>query len=146
MSKTVSNGKVISLEYTLKLENDQLVESNVGKEPLTYTHGTHQIIHGVETALEGMEVGETKQAVVSPAEGYGDRDPNAFQEVPRGKLPQGIAVGTQGWDGPVGLQPSAGGEDAVFRLEGGQHQLSHSVRGREAQEGSQPIQIDHCQI
>jgi FKBP-type peptidyl-prolyl cis-trans isomerase SlyD len=95
MSKTVSNGKVISLEYTLKLENDQLVESNVGKEPLTYTHGTHQIIHGVETALEGMEVGETKQAVVSPAEGYGDRDPNAFQEVPRGKLPQGIAVGTQ---------------------------------------------------
>jgi FKBP-type peptidyl-prolyl cis-trans isomerase SlyD len=94
MSKTVSDGKVISLEYTLKLDNDEIVDTNVGKDPLSYTQGAHQIIPGVEAALEGMEVGQAKQAIVPPTEGYGERDPDKFHEVPKEKLPQGIAVGT----------------------------------------------------
>ena len=64
MNKTVSNGKVISLEYTLKLENGEVVDTNVGGNPLTYTQGDNQIIRGVESAVEGMEVGQAKQAVV----------------------------------------------------------------------------------
>src|SRR3712207_1900557 len=95
MNKTVANGKVISLEYTLKLENDEVIDTNLGKAPLTYTHGTHQIIRGVEAAVDGMEIGQAKQAVIPPTEGYGDPDPNAFQEVTRQQLPQGIEVGTQ---------------------------------------------------
>jgi FKBP-type peptidyl-prolyl cis-trans isomerase SlyD len=95
MNKTVENGKVISLEYTLKLENDEVIDTNLGKAPLTYTHGTHQIIPGVEAAVDGMEIGQAKRAVVPPTEGYGDPDPNAFHEVPKQKLPEGIAVGTQ---------------------------------------------------
>ncbi len=95
MNNTVSNGKVIALEYTLKLDNDQVVDTNVGKDPLTYTQGANQIIRGVEAAVEGMEIGEAKQAVVPPTDGYGDSDPDAFQEIPKEKLPQEIAIGTQ---------------------------------------------------
>jgi FKBP-type peptidyl-prolyl cis-trans isomerase SlyD len=95
MIETVSHGKVISLEYTVKLEDGQVVDTNVGGDPLTYTQGAHQIIRGVESAVEGMEVGETKQAVVSPAEGYGDRDQNALHEIPKEKVPQEAKVGTQ---------------------------------------------------
>lgn len=95
MNETVSNGKLISLEYTLKLEGGEVVDTNVGGDPLTYTHGANQIIRGVESAVEGMEVGQTKQAVVPPAEGYGEADPNSFAEVPKDKLPQEIQVGTQ---------------------------------------------------
>ena len=47
---TVSQGKEVSLEYTLRLENKEVVDSNVGKDPLTYTRGTHQIIPGLEAA------------------------------------------------------------------------------------------------
>jgi FKBP-type peptidyl-prolyl cis-trans isomerase SlyD len=95
MNNTASSGKVISLEYTVKLEDGQVVDTNVGADPLTYTQGAKQIIPGVESAVEGMEVGQAKQAIVSPAEGYGDVDQNAFTEVPKGKLPEGIEVGTQ---------------------------------------------------
>ncbi len=94
MTETASNGKLISLEYTLKLEDGQLVDTNVGQDPLTYTQGANQIIRGVEAAVEGMEVGQTKQAVVSPTDGYGDRDPNAIHEVPKAKVPQEAKVGT----------------------------------------------------
>jgi FKBP-type peptidyl-prolyl cis-trans isomerase 2 len=95
MNKTVSNGKVISLEYTLKLEDGQVVDTNMGKDPLTYTHGANQIIRGVEAAVEGMEVGQAKQAIVPPTQGYGNPDPSAIHEVPKEKVPQEIKVGTQ---------------------------------------------------
>jgi FKBP-type peptidyl-prolyl cis-trans isomerase 2 len=94
MTETVSNGKVISLEYTVKLEDGQTVDTNVGQDPLTYTQGANQIIRGVEAAVEGMEVGQTKEVVVSPTDGYGDRDPNAVHEVPKAKVPQEAKVGT----------------------------------------------------
>lgn len=94
MTEAASNGKVISLEYTVKLEDGQLVDTNVGQDPLTYTQGANQIIRGVEAAVEGMEVGQTKQAIVSPTDGYGDRDPNAIHEVPKAKVPQEATVGT----------------------------------------------------
>lgn len=95
MSNKVTKGKVISLEYTVKLDDDNVVDTNVGKDPLTYTQGSNQIIPGVESALEGMEVGQTKQAVVQPKEGYGEKDPNAFQEVAKEKVPRDVKVGTQ---------------------------------------------------
>ena len=94
MAETASNGKVISLEYTVTLENGQPVDTNVGQDALTYTQGANQIIRGVEAAVEGMEVGQTKQVVVSPTEGYGDRDPNAVHEVPKAKVPQEAKIGT----------------------------------------------------
>jgi FKBP-type peptidyl-prolyl cis-trans isomerase 2 len=95
MDNTVSNGKLISLEYTVKLEDGQVVDTNVGGDPLKYTQGANQIIRGVESAVEGMEVGQAKQAVVPPTEGYGDTDPNAFAEVSKDRLPREIEVGTQ---------------------------------------------------
>src|SRR5262245_44826994 len=76
----VAEGKLVSLEYTLTLDDKSVVESNVGAKPLTYTQGSHQLIPGLEKALEGMAVGDTKQVTVTPAEGYGDPDPKALQE------------------------------------------------------------------
>ncbi|HKO31068.1 MAG TPA: peptidylprolyl isomerase [Nitrospiraceae bacterium] len=95
MTATVSKGKVISLEYTLKLDNNQVVDSNVGKAPLTYTQGAHQIVRGVETAVEGMTVGQAKHVIVTPADGYGIRDLTAIHELPKNKVPEDIKVGTQ---------------------------------------------------
>jgi FKBP-type peptidyl-prolyl cis-trans isomerase SlyD len=95
MTETVSKGKVISLEYTVKLDDNQVVDSNVGKEPLTYTQGAKQIVPGVESAVEGMTVGQTKHVVVAPSDGYGERNPNAFQEVPKEKVPKDVQVGTR---------------------------------------------------
>src|SRR5712691_9404086 len=84
---TVAEGKLVSLEYTLTLDDKSVVESNVGAKPLTYTQGSHQLIPGLEKALEGMTVGDTKQVTVAPADGYGDTDPKALQEVQKQLIP-----------------------------------------------------------
>ena len=90
--QTVTEGKNVSLEYTLTLDDKSVVESNVGKQPLTYTHGTHQIIPGLEKALEGLTVGDTKEVTVAPADGYGEQDPNALQEVQKKLIPPDALV------------------------------------------------------
>jgi FKBP-type peptidyl-prolyl cis-trans isomerase SlyD len=93
---TVSNGKQVTLEYTLKLEDQSVVDSNVGGEPLKVTQGSHQLIPGVEKQLEGMAVGEKKKFTVPPTEGYGTVDSKAFQEVDKKVVPpDSLKVGTQ---------------------------------------------------
>ncbi len=94
--QTVTEGKNVSLEYTLKLDDKSVVESNVGKQPLTYTHGTHQIVPGLEKALEGLAVGDTKEVTVAPADGYGEKDPEALQEVQKKLIPpDALVVGSR---------------------------------------------------
>jgi FKBP-type peptidyl-prolyl cis-trans isomerase SlyD len=96
LKTTVAEGKRVALEYTLTLDDKSVVESNVGAEPLTYTHGTRQLIPGLEKALEGMAVGDTKQVTVSPSDGYGENDPKAMQEVPKKLIPpDALKVGTR---------------------------------------------------
>ena len=92
----VSSGKEVSLEYTLTLDNKEVIDTNVGGDALTYTQGSGQIIKGLESALEGMKVGESKQVTVAPENGYGSVNPKAFQEVPKENVPaEALEVGTE---------------------------------------------------
>lgn len=84
----VSKGKHVSLEYTLKLSEKEVVESNVGGEPMTYVHGAQEIVPGLEKALEGMAVGEKKHIAVKPADAYGEVDQKAIQEVKKSLVPE----------------------------------------------------------
>jgi FKBP-type peptidyl-prolyl cis-trans isomerase SlyD len=93
---TVSTGKRVAVEYTLKLDDQSVFESNVGKIPLTYTHGEGKMVPGLEKALEGMTVGDSKHVVVAPTEGYGPVNPEALHEVEKQRLPdEALHVGAQ---------------------------------------------------
>jgi FKBP-type peptidyl-prolyl cis-trans isomerase SlyD len=87
VNETVASGRTVSLEYTLTLDDQSVLESNVGKEPMTYTQGAHEIVPGLEAAMEGMKKGERKHIVVSPADGYGQIDPEAIREVKKELIP-----------------------------------------------------------
>lgn len=94
-SITVSEGKEVSLEYTLWLDEKTAVDSNVGGEPLHYVVGSGGLVPGVEKALIGMHVGERKSVTVPPEEGYGERVKDAYQEVSKDQIPaDAMEVGT----------------------------------------------------
>jgi FKBP-type peptidyl-prolyl cis-trans isomerase SlyD len=93
-NKIVKDGTVVSLQYTLSGEDGKTIESNKGKEPLKYTHGSQQIVPGLEKGLAGMKMGEERRVKVEPEEGYGPVDPKGFQEFPKDKIPpDGLKVG-----------------------------------------------------
>jgi len=99
---SISDGKTISMEYTLTLEDKKVLDTNVGGAPLNFTQGSHQIIPGLETALEGMKIGESKQVTVAPEQGYGPVNPQAVEEVPIDRIPEEarkVGAQLQGKDG-----------------------------------------------
>lgn len=93
---TVAGGVQVSLEYTLKLDNQQVYDTNMGKEPLVFIHGDGQIVPGLEMALEGMKVGEQKHIVVPPDQGYGELSTAEATEIPKELIaPDARQVGAQ---------------------------------------------------
>lgn len=84
----IRNGSVVSFEYTLSDDNGEVLQSNRGKEPVTYTHGKQEIIPGLEKGLAEMEINEEKTIRVTPADAYGSVDPQGFKEVPKSDLPE----------------------------------------------------------
>ncbi len=83
----VADGMVVSLDYTLCLDDGQVIDSSNGREALQFLQGQGQIIPGLEQALYGMEVGEEKEVEVAPGDGYGETDPDAYQMVPHDVFP-----------------------------------------------------------
>lgn len=94
VSLAVADGLQVSLEYTLTLPDHSVSESNVGKEPFSYVHGSHMIVPGLESALVGLRAGDRKRVVVSPEQGYGVYDEKRRVTVPRSKVPDGVKVGS----------------------------------------------------
>lgn len=51
--------------------------------PLDYLHGHGSLISGLETALEGHEVGDKFDVAVGANDAYGQYDENLVQRVPK---------------------------------------------------------------
>lgn len=83
----IQEGSIVSIEYTLTDDAGTVIDTSVGKEPLTYIQGAGQIVKGLERELNGLKVGDQKKVKVSPEEGYGAVNEKAFQEIPREKIP-----------------------------------------------------------
>jgi FKBP-type peptidyl-prolyl cis-trans isomerase SlyD len=88
----VADDQVVSLDYTLRLEDQTIVDTSAGQEPLEFLQGHGQIIPGLEQALYGMAIGEEKEVKVLPEEGYGQRDSDAFQQIPSDALPPDLKL------------------------------------------------------
>ena len=90
----VKDGMLVSMDYTLKGTDGKVIDTNKGREPLKYVHGQKMMIPGLEKELTGMKVGGEKNVTVKPEDAYGAVNPQAFQEVPKEKLPpNGLKVG-----------------------------------------------------
>lgn len=98
---------VVSFHYTLKNDQGEVLDSSAGAEPLAYLHGAGNIIPGLEKALSGKTAGEKLQVRIEPAEGYGERDEQLVQEVPRrafqgvSDIQPGMSFSAQGANGPL---------------------------------------------
>lgn len=87
----VQNDSVVSMDYTLRVDGDVL-DTSEGHEPLQFIQGSGNIIPGLERALYGMTVGESKQVQVSAADGYGEFEEEALVDVPRAEFPESIPL------------------------------------------------------
>jgi FKBP-type peptidyl-prolyl cis-trans isomerase SlyD len=79
----ITKDKVASIHYTLRDGEGNILDTSSGREPLTYLQGAGNLIAGMEEGLEGKSVGDKFKLKVSPEKGYGVKDDNLVQKVPR---------------------------------------------------------------
>jgi FKBP-type peptidyl-prolyl cis-trans isomerase SlyD len=103
----ISKDKVAAIHYTLKDNSGTTLDSSSGREPLYYLHGAGNLILGMEEGLEGKIKGDKFLLKVSPEKGYGVKDSNLTQKVPRS------AFGDQKVEKGMKFQTNQGGTVTV---------------------------------
>ena len=92
----IADQKVVVLHYTLTDNEGKLIDKS-DDGSFAYLHGARNIIPGLENALSGKAAGDELKVSIPPEEGYGQRDENMLQEVPKSMFEDDsqIAVGSQ---------------------------------------------------
>ena len=93
-TQAIENGMKVTIDYTLTLPDSTVADSTDGQEPLSYVHGQHEIIPGLEKALTGMKAGEKRQIVIPADQAYGPYDEKNKVTVAKDKVPENIKVGS----------------------------------------------------
>ena len=71
----VTKNQVVSITYRILDDKGEVVEQS--DIPVDYIHGVkNEMFKKVEQALEGKQVGDTVEVVLSPDEGFGHHDAN----------------------------------------------------------------------
>jgi len=92
----IEEGRTVSIEYTLTLDDGSTADTNVGGEPLVFEQGRQQILPALELELAGLSVDDTVEVTLPPDKGYGEVDPELFREVEPSMVPeQAREEGTQ---------------------------------------------------
>ena len=78
----IQRGRVVTIEYSLKDEEGNVIDSSEFAGPLSYLHGFKNIVAGLEEALEGKKADDTVSVSVPPEKGYGIRDEEMVFNLP----------------------------------------------------------------
>lgn len=79
--RVAKNGDTLSMNYTGRLEDGTVFDSNVDPKfghvtPFEFTLGAGMVIAGWDEGLVGMKIGEKKTLTIPPEKAYGDRSPS----------------------------------------------------------------------
>jgi peptidylprolyl isomerase len=83
----VVDGDKVKVEYTGTFDGGEVFDSSVGKDPLEFQVGAHQVVPGFEKAVLGRNLNEEFSIRLEPEEAYGPYHPDGEQQIPRDQLP-----------------------------------------------------------
>jgi FKBP-type peptidyl-prolyl cis-trans isomerase SlpA len=88
----VAPGKKVTLNFALKLGDNEVVDSNFDKEPVSFVVGDGNMLPGFEQALLGLEEGQCVDAIIPAAQAFGAVNPDNQQRFPRFHFPPDMAL------------------------------------------------------
>ena len=78
----IQDNHVVTLHYTVKTSDGDVIDSSSDGEPLAFIQGSHYMIQGLEDALYNKVKGDKFDVSVEPEKAYGHRQDALVQEVP----------------------------------------------------------------
>ncbi|MCG8416068.1 MAG: peptidylprolyl isomerase [Pseudomonadales bacterium] len=77
----IGQNSVVSMHYTLKNDNGDVLDSSEGKPPMMYLHGANNLIPGLEAELTGKSTGAAFNATIQPEQAYGTFNEELIQVI-----------------------------------------------------------------
>lgn len=90
MMAAASEGDTVLIHYTGRLDDGTVFDSSENRDPLEFTLGEGKVIPGFESAVRGMEEGESKTTTIESDDAYGDRRDDLVLSVPVEQLPEDL--------------------------------------------------------
>lgn len=88
----IEKGKRVLLEYELRVEGGDVVESSASSGPLEYIHGQGKMLPALERQIEGLSSGEEREGLIMAAEAYGVEESLPTKEMRLSDFPSGERV------------------------------------------------------
>ena len=85
----VTKDKFITIEYTFTAPDGTLLGSSDYSGPFTFRQGYGDVVPGLDTEVDGANVGDELEFVIQPEDGYGVRDEDKVRRLPKDALPLG---------------------------------------------------------
>jgi len=82
----IAKNSVVTVEYVLKDKEGNVLDSADQKDPMVYLQGHGNLLPKFESNLEGKKPGDTVDFVISPEDGYGERNEELVLNVPRSQF------------------------------------------------------------
>ncbi len=83
-------GDTVKIHYTGTLEDGTVFDTSEGRDPLSFTLGSGQVIQGFDDAVTGMVRDEKKKVTIPSDKAYGPRNEELMLQVPREQVPQDL--------------------------------------------------------
>ncbi|MFQ3575542.1 MAG: peptidylprolyl isomerase [Cytophagales bacterium] len=90
----IEKNKVVSLSYELYV-NSELADKSDSENPLLFLFGVGSMIPGFEDKLDGLSSGDSFDFLVSPEDGYGERDEEEVIALPLDNFKQNGKIDTE---------------------------------------------------
>lgn len=87
----IAKHTAVSIDYVLTGDDGEIIDQSADGQ-FIFLAGAHNIIPGLESALEGKVAGDELDVTVEPAEAYGEIDPARVQTVKREVFPEGVDI------------------------------------------------------
>ena len=85
-SPVVGANSRVTLNFALRLENGDIVDSTFERKPATFTVGDGSLLSGFERKLFGMKAGERATHTVLPQDAFGQPNPANVQQFKRSQF------------------------------------------------------------
>lgn len=85
--RKIMKGDKVKVHYTGKLTDGTVFDTSAGREPLSFSVGSGQVIVGFDEAVLAMQVGESKTVHIPVDKAYGERKDELVMEVPIEQVP-----------------------------------------------------------
>ncbi len=89
----IRDGRIVTLAYTLKDTDGNLLDGSDRSGPMRYLHGAGRTLPALEQAVAGLEPGAQMVVELTPEQAFGARDESRIVQAPREQLPPDVQVG-----------------------------------------------------